>query len=310
MSQNDSGIRLVAEYSVDTMIQLGADHIIRYASPACESLLGYTPDEMVGLVPERDLIDPRDMPALERTRERVDHEGATETRTVMRWRRKDGSTVWVETRTRVLREPDTNAVRELVIAVRDISEQKKLEEQLALMALTDGLTGLANRRAFDERLEHEWQRTLRNGHPTSLLLIDLDHFKKLNDRYGHQVGDDCLRATARCIDNQIRRGMDFTARYGGEELAAILPEIDFDGAIHVAQTICQAVAALRIPHPDNVEGNGMVSISVGVATALSRCGGSMRMPESLLVAADSALYKAKHLGRNRAEGALLLTPAA
>jgi diguanylate cyclase (GGDEF)-like protein len=189
--------------------------------------------------------------------------------------------------------------------MRDISERKLLEEKLSRLALTDGLTGLANRRAFDEALEREWKRTAREGSQISLLLLDVDHFKPFNDRYGHQVGDDCLRAVAIAVREAVR-GTDIAARYGGEEIAVILPSTNSVGAVAAAEKVRTAVEALQITHEGNPEGGGWVTASVGAATALSRHGGTMRMPESLLLAADTAMYKAKREGRNRVATALLV----
>jgi diguanylate cyclase (GGDEF)-like protein len=177
------------------------------------------------------------------------------------------------------------------------------------MALTDGLTGLANRRAFDKALKSEWKRTLREGSEVSLLLLDIDHFKLFNDRYGHLVGDDCLRAVAAAVSGAVRAS-DSVARYGGEEIAVILPSTLIAGAVEVAEKVRSAVEALRLCHEGNPEGGGGVTVSVGVATALARVGGTMRMPESLLLAADNAMYKAKREGRNRVATSLLIASAA
>jgi diguanylate cyclase (GGDEF)-like protein len=111
---------------------------------------------------------------------------------------------------------------ELVVVMRDITERKILEDRLASFAMTDGLTGLSNRRSFDEVLDSEWKRTLREGPQISLLLLDLDHFKQFNDEYGHQVGDDCLRAVAATLKGAVRV-TDIAARYGGEEPASAGP---------------------------------------------------------------------------------------
>jgi diguanylate cyclase (GGDEF)-like protein len=164
-----------------------------------------------------------------------------------------------------------------------------------------------NRRAFDQALDREWKRTLRESSEISLLLLDIDHFKLFNDRYGHMVGDDCLRAVATAVSGAVRAS-DIVARYGGEEIAVILPSALLAGAVEVAEKVRSAVAALRLSHEDNLEGGGGLTVSVGVATALARAGGTMRMPESLLLAADNALYKAKHEGRNRVATSLLLAP--
>jgi diguanylate cyclase (GGDEF)-like protein len=175
------------------------------------------------------------------------------------------------------------------------------------MAMKDGLTGLANRRSFDETLEREWSATSRDGTQMSLLLLDVDHFKLFNDSYGHQVGDDCLRAVAAAVVAAVRPG-DIVARYGGEEMAVILPRADAACAERVAEKVREAIVALALPHAARPQG-GTVTASIGVATAVACIGGTMRMPEALLASADTALYKAKSLGRNRVEAGLLLAPA-
>jgi diguanylate cyclase (GGDEF)-like protein len=193
-----------------------------------------------------------------------------------------------------------------VTTIRDINERKLLEEKLFALSRTDGLTGLANRRAFDEALELEWKRTLREGSQMSLLLLDIDRFKQFNDEYGHQVGDDCLCAVAAAVRDGVRRAIDIVARYGGEEIAVILPSTGPTGAVAIAESVRSAIEALRVPHAGNPEADGIVTASIGVATALARYGGTMRMPESLLMSADHALYKAKHGGRNRVATTLLI----
>jgi diguanylate cyclase (GGDEF)-like protein len=191
--------------------------------------------------------------------------------------------------------------------LRDVSERKALEEKLAALALTDGLTGLANRRGFDEALNREWKHTLRRGSAISLLLLDLDYFKQFNDSYGHQVGDDCLRTVAATLRATVRES-DVAARYGGEELAVILPDTHSAAAVELAERFRAAVEALGLTHSANSEGGGFATVSVGVATALSRDGGTIAMPEGLLLSADLALYKAKHEGRNRTATTLLVAP--
>jgi len=251
------------------------------------------------------LVCPEDLPGLIAVANRNLAPGVEPSRASVRMRKKDGSFVWVEFAARVVRDPLTAEAKEAVVIMRDISERKMLEEKLSSLALTDGLTGLANRRAFDEALDREWKRTLREGSQISLLLLDVDNFKSLNDRYGHQVGDDCLRTIAIAVSDAVR-ATDIAARYGGDEIAVILPSTDTAGAVAVAEKVRSAVEGLQLTHEDNPEGGGQVTLSVGVATALSRQGGSMRMPESLLLAADTALYRAKREGRNRVATALLV----
>jgi diguanylate cyclase (GGDEF)-like protein len=222
-------------------------------------------------------------------------------------RRRDNTLVWTEVNARVIRDDVTGEALEFVLVMRDVTERKLLEEKLSMLAMTDGLTGVANRRAFDEALEREWKLTLRHGTQVSLLLLDIDHFKPFNDQYGHQVGDDCLRAVAQAAAGAVR-ATDIVARYGGEEIAMILPQVDVAGAWETAEKVRSVIEGLRVPHDGNPEGGGWVTVSIGAATALARVGGTMQMPEGLLQAADHALYKAKHGGRNRVAGGILLAP--
>jgi diguanylate cyclase (GGDEF)-like protein/PAS domain S-box-containing protein len=303
-SEYDTDFQRLAEYSADVICRSGVDMRWRYVSPSSFAVLGWTPEEMIAMDAFA-LIYPDDLPGLIATATRNFAPDVEPERAAVRMRKKDGTLAWIEFTARVVRHPSTGEADEAVVTMRDISERKELEERLSALALIDGLTNLANRRSFDESLDREWKRTLREGSQISLLLIDLDHFKELNDDYGHQVGDDCLRAVAAVVLAAVRT-TDFAARYGGEELAVILPSTDTAGAVAVAEKVRSAVEALHITHESNPEGRGWVTASFGVATALSRHGGTMRMPESLLLAADNALYKAKREGRNRVATALLV----
>jgi diguanylate cyclase (GGDEF)-like protein/PAS domain S-box-containing protein len=303
-TEYETDFQRLAEYSADVICRSGVDMRWRYVSPSSFAVLGWTPEEMIDMEAFA-LIYPEDLPGLIATATRNFAPGVEPERAAVRMRKKDGTLVWIEFTARVVRNPSTGEADEAVVTMRDISERKTLEEKLSALALTDGLTKLANRRAFDEALDREWKRTLREGSQISLLLLDLDHFKELNDRYGHQVGDDCLRAVAATVLTAVRT-TDIAARYGGEEIAIILPSTDTAGAVAVAEKVRSAVEALQITHEGNPEGSGWVTVSLGVATALSRQGGTMRMPESLLLAADNALYKAKREGRNRVATALLV----
>jgi two-component system, chemotaxis family, response regulator WspR len=177
--------------------------------------------------------------------------------------------------------------------------RRKLEESNAeLQRLThlDGLTGVANRRRFDEFLDAEWRRARRNGQPLSVALVDIDYFKRFNDTYGHQGGDECLRQVAGALAGAVRRGGDLMARYGGEEFAAVLPEVPHSGAITVAGSLHAAVLALALPHSASAVAS-QVTISVGVATL--RPQDSPDDAKRLVALADEALYQAKNQGRNR-----------
>lgn len=171
--------------------------------------------------------------------------------------------------------------------------------QLEVYSRTDGLLQIANRQCFDDRLLAECARASRSHRPLSLLMIDVDFFKRYNDRYGHQAGDHCLQAVARAVSSVVHRSSDLVARYGGEELAVILPDTDEAGSLQMAQQICTAVSALALRHEDSSV-VPYVTVSVGAASALlcAQDGGV-----SLLSRADQALYQAKDSGRNRVVGA-------
>ncbi|ADZ71386.1 GGDEF domain-containing protein [Polymorphum gilvum] len=297
--------KLLADTAMDLIVQLGPDRTIRYVSPSVTDLLGWHPEEITQ--EWAPFIHPDDLPILNASSLRLASGELDCYRAEFRVYAKDGSLRWMEGFSRRI-PGETTAARGIVVTMRDITDRKELEERLALMAQTDGLTGLANRRAFDAALEREWQRTLREKSQISLLLIDLDHFKGINDMYGHQVGDDCLRAVAAVVGATARRPSDLAARYGGEELTLILPGTDKDAAAAIAEALRRDVEALRLPNEANPAGNGVLTVSIGAATAFARIGGSIAMPEGLVMAADNALYRAKEDGRNRVVTSVLLAP--
>jgi diguanylate cyclase (GGDEF)-like protein len=179
--------------------------------------------------------------------------------------------------------------------IRLYREIMQLNERLSTMAAVDGLTGIANRRHFDETLEMEWQRAARQRTPLGLLMIDVDYFKRYNDALGHPAGDACLKAIAAATGASMRRAGDLAARYGGEEFVVLLPGADADGGLAVARHLRDRVHALAIPHPNGVADR--VTVSIGVASLVPT---AAKAPEVLLAAADGALYAAKEGGRDRA----------
>jgi diguanylate cyclase (GGDEF)-like protein len=189
---------------------------------------------------------------------------------------------------------------QLAGAIRMAAINLQLEEanqRLQRLSSIDGLTGIANRRQFDEVLESEWRRAYRSDTSLALVMMDLDEFKRYNDEYGHQRGDDCLRQVAATLREGLRRGGDLVARYGGEEFVAILPECDIPGALHYAEAVRGCIQSLAIRHESSPVG-GMVTLSAGVAAAWPRRGG---YPDELIARADQALYLAKRSGKNRVE---------
>ena len=179
-----------------------------------------------------------------------------------------------------------------------LKRREKAEAELAVLATTDGLTALANRRTFDKVLETEWLRAARDGTPLSLLLIDLDRFKSFNDNYGHQAGDECLQAVAGILMKAMKRSGDLVARYGGEEIAVLLPATDGVGAAAVAEDIRSQVEALAVSHEANAP-SGVLTISIGSATLKPALEMFRADPKILVALADQALYRAKLDGRNR-----------
>ncbi len=187
----------------------------------------------------------------------------------------------------------------LLVLTRKLDDANR---ELTRLSSVDGLTGIANRRRFDESLGREWRRASRAQTPLSLVIVDVDCFKPFNDNYGHQVGDECLKAVARTLEQKLRRPTDLVARYGGEEFAAVLPDTGLEGAFGVAELMRDGVESLAITHRFSVAAN-VVTISAGVASMVpSRAdeNGFVR----LLKAADDALYRAKDSGRNRVAAGL------
>jgi len=198
---------------------------------------------------------------------------------------------------------DVNSnISNVLITIHDITEQKELEfklkaanEVLGSLSYLDSLTGIANRRKFDEILESEWKRAYRNLMPLSVIMIDIDYFKEFNDHYGHQAGDECLKEVAKSIQETLKRPADMVVRYGGEEFVVILPETDNGGAVMIAEQIRKNVEMLKITHNYSAVSSS-VTISLGIATRIPQTKDNKNY---LINMADKALYKAKNAGRNR-----------
>lgn len=198
----------------------------------------------------------------------------------------------------------------VVETLRDVTPQHEAQLALKSLASLDGLTGLANRRIFDERLERECSEVIEGKLPVSLLMMDIDYFKAFNDLLGHQAGDDCLKLVARTIGGRYLRQTDLAARYGGEEFAVILPGTSVPGARLLAGQFRRAVEELAIGHPASPY--GVVTLSIGIACTSEL---PVAEPAELVAAADTALYRAKRAGRNRvveigATAGLASTPSA
>lgn len=169
-----------------------------------------------------------------------------------------------------------------------------LNRKLRQLSNLDGLTGIPNRRFFDESFQREWRRALRQGHPLAVLMIDIDHFKAYNDSFGHAQGDQCLKRVANCLREGLHRPGDLLARYGGEEFVVVLADTDQQGALVVAEGLRQAVERLGLPQANTCT-SPVVTVSIGAAAGLPREG---QAGHDLLARADRALYRAKARSRN------------
>ncbi len=308
LSRSDAQYRLIADHAQDVILRLDRSLRQAYVSPAVALMLGYTPEELIGR-PLGEIVHPEDWPSAAVLICASQADGSN-TEATCRLRHRNGHHLWVEGRYSLVAGDGG-----FIVVVRDITQRKQAEEQLEAlnaelvrMARSDALTGLPNRRAFDEALDREWRRAARNAGVVSLVLLDVDRFKGYNDRYGHQEGDECLRAVAGTVQDCIRRPGDLVARYGGEEMALVLPGTDEAGAAKVAERVRAAVERLALPHLGNVSCGSVVTVSLGCATA--RPAFDPDGMASLVPGADARLYEAKRLGRNRVGGAAATSPVA
>ncbi|QOZ11509.1 diguanylate cyclase [Bradyrhizobium sp. CCBAU 51765] len=295
LAEKEAHFRLLAEGSSDMVTRIGLDERLRYVSPSSVRVVGRRPNQLIG-TPALAGIKPEDLPEVQAIIDAMKRGEKEEARFTYRNAHRQNGEVWLESTMRVTRKGNGN-VDGMVAITRDITEQKRLETRLETLAIEDGLTGLANRRCFDERLKEEWARAYRDRSSLALLMIDVDRFKAYNDEYGHPAGDACLRRVARIIAAETQRAGDLAARYGGEEFAVLLPNIDTAGCARIGERIRSAIHEAGLVHSTNLPA-GCVTASVGGATcrpALERTAGV----GSLVEAADRALYAAKDAGRDR-----------
>jgi diguanylate cyclase (GGDEF)-like protein/PAS domain S-box-containing protein len=296
LKERERLLRLLADNTTDVVARLGPDLRYAYVSPASRDVLGREPESLTGRH-AGDIVHPADRGHWIETLVKAQGKANEVTQATYRALRQDGSYLWVEENRRRL-----TADEGFIVSIRDISRRKEAEgqletvnRQLQVLARQDGLTGLANRREFDEVLDVEFRRCKRDGTALSLIMIDVDRFKLFNDICGHPAGDACLRAVATAVKETLLRPGDLLARYGGEELAVILPNIQAAGASVIAERMREAVRALRIRHDANFD--KIVTISLGVAWLTP--GFAMKRSEDLVNMADGALYAAKAGGRDR-----------
>ena len=202
--------------------------------------------------------------------------------------------VHVQSALKIKQETDKRKQREeeLLEVTRQLEEANRNLQKLSFL---DGLTGIANRRRFDEVLLNEWQRAVRENLPISLIILDIDYFKNFNDSYGHLMGDECLKQVAQSFSARLKRPADLVARFGGEEFAVVLPNTSRKGAVAIAEILRCGVEDLQIPHISSTV-NCYVTVSAGVSSTIPA---RYSHPDKLVLCADEALYQAKHTGRNR-----------
>jgi diguanylate cyclase (GGDEF)-like protein/PAS domain S-box-containing protein len=296
LAAREADFRLLAEESSDMVTRIGFEGQLIYVSPSSARVVGWGPDQLTG-TPALAGVNADDLPAVNQTVAALRRGDITDARIVYRTRHRDAQEVWIESTMRVTRRSDTNKIDGVVAISRDVTQQKNAEQRLGALAMLDGLTGLANRGRFDDRLQEEWTRALREGTPLSLLMIDVDHFKKFNDQYGHPAGDACLRAVAKILRTEARRPADLAARYGGEEFVVLLPNTEAAGCALVGERVREELQRLDVTHAMNPP-TRRVTVSLGGATIWPNAELATET-SSLVDAADRALYAAKAAGRNR-----------
>lgn len=293
--EKEAHFRLLAEGSSDMVTRIGLDERLRYVSPSSVRLVGWRANQLIG-TPALAGVNPEDRPQVQAIVDAMKRGEKEEARLVYRNSHRENGEVWLESTMRLTRKANGN-IDGVVAISRDITEHKKLETRLETLAIEDSLTGLANRRRFDERLKDEWARAYRDRSSLALLMVDVDHFKAYNDEYGHPAGDACLRRVAQVIAGEMQRPGDLAARYGGEEFAILLPNTDAEGCARIGDRIRRAIREAGLVHTSN-RAIGCVTASLGGAACrpvLERTAGVA----SLVEAADQALYGAKEAGRNR-----------
>ncbi|WP_142752170.1 GGDEF domain-containing protein [Neobacillus piezotolerans] len=292
--------RFITENSKDVIAFLDPNGCYDYISSACRDILGYEPDDLIGknvfgFIHEEDATE-FEKAQLENLIGVKDYFSI-----VYRHRQKDGSYRWIDTVAKVLLNEKGEIDSYLAIS-RDATQRKEKEKSLEsandflkMLSSLDGLTGIPNRRYFEEALEKEWERNKTNETPISAIMLDIDCFKLYNDTFGHLAGDDCLKQVASIIRDSLKRPRDLAARYGGEEFIILLPETDKAGALVIAEMIRESVRKQEIPHTTS-EIDSYITISAGHATIVPDAQFS---PKDLIREADTALYQAKRDGKNK-----------
>ncbi|MEG3896212.1 diguanylate cyclase [Microcoleus sp. SVA1_B6] len=315
LQESEERYRSVITSMTEGVVLQLADGQITTCNASAERILGLTPEQMMGRT-SVDLDwrtvqeDGSPFPCQQHPATIALGRGKPLSNVVMGIHKSDKTLTWISINSQPLFHLNQSQPYGVVTTFADITERKRAEEMLRhraeqerLIATTDGLTQVANRRCFDERLQSEWHRLMQGKQQLSLIMLDVDYFKRYNDCYGHQAGDTCLVKVAKAAAAAVKRSTDLFARYGGEEFAAILPNTDTAGAIAVAESMRQAIRDLAIPHEQS-DVRSIVTVSMGIASMVPCCGKS---PDELIALADRALYDAKRQGRDRYRSANPMT---
>ncbi|MGG3802083.1 diguanylate cyclase domain-containing protein [Metabacillus fastidiosus] len=297
IAKSEERFRMIAESSSDMITIHDSLGKYLYVSPAGKEILQYEDNEVLGH-DSYYFIHPDDIEMIKGNHEILLNEGYVVS--TYRIRRKNGEYIWFESSIKCLQEKGSEEPQIIVIS-RNITERKMVEHKLQEankvlreLSTRDGLTGVWNRRTFDERLEMEWNCALKDSASLSLIMLDIDYFKAYNDTYGHQEGDDCLKSVAMEIKDLVKKSGHMVFRYGGEEFCVILPETDYEGAEAAAENIRIAIEDLQMPH-DGSQINSYVTISLGAASIIPT---KDKTSADFIKSADEALYRAKQDGRN------------
>lgn len=280
-------LKSIFDHLPDIFYRTNMQGIVTKISPACYDILGYRPEEMLGTVLSGYYKAPEERQKISQA---IIDGGGKATRVEAALKHKNGSTVWISTSAIIRRDPEGQSVFIEGLA-RDVSEHKQIEDQLIALSRTDGLTGVYNRSYFMDKSEEVISMMRRYQRPASMMIADLDHFKTINDNYGHHAGDLALRAFTDACRREIREP-DILGRLGGEEFGLMLPETAIQQAQVLAERIRKAVATIEIPFENRTIG---ITVSIGVVE-LSTEDASL---DAVMRRADLAMYQAKSRGRNQ-----------
>jgi len=292
LRKSEERYRTVLEANPDPVAVYDIEGKVLYLNPAFTRVFGWSSKERFGK--KMDVYVPEE--AWSETKMMIDKVLAGEAFSGIETHRytKEGKLIPVSISGATYRDLEGNHLG-TVVNLRDISEQKSLEEKLERLSYLDGLTGIANRRHFDINLDLEWRRMARLDKSLSLIMCDIDFFKAYNDTYGHQAGDKCLKAVGNVLKGSAKRAGDLVARYGGEEFTILLPMTDSEKAFIIAEKIQRDINSLKVPHKKS-EVSDVVTLSFGIATLFPH---PSKSQNDLVELADKALYRAKHEGRNK-----------